>query len=311
MLVVITFLEGSPIQINKGTKSLSKQNKQDKLVGTALLAPCIRNKLQRAVHKRTSERLAVDAKIPCCSFYVSRKILNPLYILFWLIVDVARSYYLLGVAAALAFITFASLLPSSFAQQDTSPPLNITSTDAPVLQQVSEKGIYLVELKWPQVVADAEGALQVEIVFNNASAPPPTSNTIPQTEDNLTDSGIEDARTVPETLGGEPMQVESYDMAIFTPDGKKLWEKLDQPGQGGRGTQRIDLDSNYTGPVTVDISDIRPGGGGNQTATAGDTTDSVTFNVTMVPEFPIATVLLAIGIIIVTIAVQGRRQRLI
>jgi hypothetical protein len=31
----------------------------------------------------------------------------------------------------------------------------------------------------------------------------------------------------------------------------------------------------------------------------------------MVPEFPIATVLLAIGIIIVTIAVQGRRQRLI
>jgi hypothetical protein len=72
---------------------------------------------------------------------------------------VARNYYLLGVAA-LAFIIAASLLPSSFAQQDTSPQLNITSTDAPVLQQVSEKGIYLVELKWPQVVADAEDALQ-------------------------------------------------------------------------------------------------------------------------------------------------------
>jgi hypothetical protein len=39
--------------------------------------------------------------------------------------------------------------------------------------------------------------------------------------------------------------------------------------------------------------------------------DSVSFNVTIVPEFPVATVLLAIGIIIVTIAVQGRRQRLI
>ena len=240
----------------------------------------------------------------------SRKILNPLYILFWLIVDVAKYYYLLGVAA-LAFVTVAGLLPSSFAQQDTSPQLNITSTDAPVLQQVSEKGIYLVELKWPQVVADAEDALQVEIVFNNASAPTPTSNTIPQREDNFTDSGIEDAQTVPATIESEPMQIENYDMAIYAPDGRKLWEKLDQPGQGGRGTQRIDLDSNYTGPVTIDISDIRPGGGGDETATAADMADSVKFSVTIVPEFPIATVLLAIGIIIVTIAVQGRRHRLI
>ena len=281
------------------------------MVGTALLAPCIRNKLQRVVHKRTSERLAVDAKIPCCSFYVSRKILNPLYILFWLIVDVAKYYYLLGVAV-LAFITAASLVPSSFAQQDSSPQLNITSTDAPVLQQVSEKGIYLVELKWPLVVADAEDALQVEIVFNNASAPLPTSNTIPQRESNVTGSGdVERALTIPGAIGGEPMPVESYDMAIYTPDGRKLWEQLDQPGQGGRGTQRIDLDSNYTGPVTIDISDIRPGEGGNETSTATDMADSVKFSVTIVPEFPIATVLLAIGIIIVTVAVHGRRQRLI
>jgi hypothetical protein len=249
-----------------------------------------------------------------------------------LIVDVAKYSYMLGVGA-FAFIVVASLLPSVFAQQggsqqsnttdtdtlfgqsqlptdDTSSQLNITSSDAPVLQQVSEKGTYLVELKWPQVVADAEDALQVEIVFNNASAPPPTSDTIPQTEDNLTDSGIEDARTVPEILGGEPMHVESYDMAIYTPDGRKLWEQLDQPGQGGRATQRIELDSNYTGPVAINISDIRPGGGGNETATSDDMADSVTFNVTIVPEFPLVTVLLAIGII-ATIAVQRRRQRLI
>jgi hypothetical protein len=239
----------------------------------------------------------------------SRKILNLIYILFWLIIDVAKHYYLLSVVA-FAFIIAASLLPSSFAQQDTSPQLNITSTDAPVLQQVSEKGIYLVELKWPLVVADAEDALQVEIVFNNASAPPPTSDTIPQTEDNLTGSGIEDAQTVPEILGGEPMHVESYDIAIYTPDGRKLWEQLDQPGQGGRATQRIELDSNYTGPVSIDISDIRPGGGGDETATAADMADSVTFTATIVPEFPLVTVLLAIGIIS-TIVVQRRRQRLI
>jgi hypothetical protein len=244
----------------------------------------------------------------------SRKILNLLYILFWLIVHVAKQYYyyyLLVVAAALAFVTAASLLPPLFAQQDNSTQLNATSTDVPVLQQVSEKGIYRVELKWPQTVSDVEDALQVEIVFNNASAPLPTSNTIPQRESNVTGSGdVERALTIPGAIGGEPMPVESYDMAIYTPDGRKLWEQLDQPGVGGRATQRIELDSNYTGPVTIDISNIKPGVGGDETVSATDMTDSVTFTATIVPEFPLATVLLAIGII-ATIAVQRYRQRLI
>lgn len=241
-------------------------------------------------------------------------------------------YYMPGVAI-LAFIISTSLLPSVFAQQnnsqqfnttdtgtlygqssvptdDNSTGLNVTSTDVPVLQQVSEKGIYLVELKWPLVYSDAENSLQVELVFNNASAPPPTSDTIPQREDNFTDSGIEDTRTVPAILGGEPMQVESYDMAIFTPDGRKLWEQLDQPGQGGRATQRIELDSNYTGPVTVNISDIRPGDSMGEAASGADMTDAVTFAVTIAPEFPLVPVLLAIGIV-ATIAVQKYRHRII
>jgi hypothetical protein len=250
-----------------------------------------------------------------------------------LIIDVGKHSYTLGVTA-LVFIITAGLLPSSvFAQQDnsqqsnatgtdtlfgqspvqtddTSTGLNVTSTDAPVLQQVSEKGIYLIELKWPLTYTDAENSLQVELVFNNASAPPPTSDTIPQTEDNFTDSGVEDTRTVPEILGGEPMHVESYDMAIFTPDGRKLWEQLDQPGQGGRGTQRIELDSNYTGPVTVHVSDIRPGATTGEAAGGADMTDSVTFTVTIVPEFPLVPVLLAIGIV-ATITVQKYRQRII
>ena len=79
------------------------------------------------------------------------------------------------------------------------------------------------------------------------------------------------------------MQVESYDMALFTPDGRKLWEKLDQPGQGGRATQRIDLDGNYTGPVTINISDIRPGGGADETSNTTDMTDSVSFTATIIP----------------------------
>ena len=55
--------------------------------------------------------------------------------------------------------------------------------------------------------------------------------------------------------------------------------------RGKEGGQRrgFELDSNYTGPVAINISDIRPGGGGNETATSDDMADSVTFNVTIVP----------------------------
>ncbi|MFL6510675.1 MAG: hypothetical protein ACJ700_05755, partial [Nitrososphaera sp.] len=81
-----------------------------------------------------------------------------------------KQYYLLGVVAALVFVTAASLLPPPplFAQQDNATQLNTTSTDVPVLEQISEKGIYRVQLKWPQTISDVEHALQVEIVFNNA-----------------------------------------------------------------------------------------------------------------------------------------------
>jgi len=200
---------------------------------------------------------------------------------------VVRHYYILGVAA-LAFVIAASLLPSLFAQQvNNSPQLNITSTNVPVLTNASKNGIYSVDLKWPEAVSDAEGTLQVEIVFNNASAPAPTNDTIPQRETNASGSGdIENTVTVPAIMGGQPLPVESYDMTIYTPDGKKLWEKLDQPGQGGRATQRVELNSNYTGPVTIAISDIKQSGSMNTGATGANNNDSVTFNANITRAVP-------------------------
>jgi len=217
-------------------------------------------------------------------------------------------YYQLLAATGIAFGVAAILLPSSsFAQLDNTTQLNATSTEAPVLQKISDKGIYNVQLKWPEPVDDAQNALQVELVFVNASAPLPTNNTVPEKEGNASGSGTEAGLTVPESLGGEPLPVESYDMIIYDPNGNKLWEKQDQPGLGGRGTQRIVLESDYKGPVTVEVSDIRPGWDLGNTTTTDNMTDSATFTATIVPEFPIATVLLAIGIAS-TIAVLGRRR---
>jgi hypothetical protein len=228
-------------------------------------------------------------------------------------------YYLLITLSAIAFVVAAAAgLPlssssSSFAQQDNTTELNTTSSNIPVLEQLSEKGNYRVQLKWPQTIDDAQNALQVEIVFVNASAPLPTNNTIPEREGNASGSGTEAGLTVPETIGGEPEAIDSYDMTLYYPNGSKLWEKLDQPGQGGRATQRIVLESYYRGPVTIQISDIRPAGGNaGQNATAGDNTDSATFTATIVPEFPVATALLAVGITgTIIIVALGRGRRLI
>lgn len=221
-----------------------------------------------------------------------------------------RHHYLL---IAIAFSVAAVLLPtsSSFAQQSKNDTqLNSTSTDLPILEQMSEKGIYKVQLKWPQTVDDAQGAIQVEIAFLNASASQATNATIPQNEGNTTGSGTEAGLTVPEVLQDTPLPVKSYDMVIYSNDGTKLWEKLDQPGIGGRGTQRIVLEnSNYTGPVTIEINNIQPGWD-TGTTTASDLADSAKFTATIVPEFPIVAMLpLAIGIA-ATVAALRLRGRL-
>ncbi len=212
----------------------------------------------------------------------------------------------LALAAPLAALTV--LFLPAFAQE-VKPPANLTDNatqgdlgfngtgtggQLPVLEKTSEKGIYKVEFRWPQVTLNPQGGMQVEIVFLNASAPEPTPENFPQTETNATGqstpgaSGFTDPGIIETTL-----PVKSYDIAIYAYDGRELWKKVDQPGLGGRGTQRIQFEGNYTGPVTINITNIRPGWDVGDTSTAEDLTDSVSFTTTIVPEFPIAAAVLA------------------
>ncbi|HXG06110.1 MAG TPA: hypothetical protein VNI77_02150, partial [Nitrososphaera sp.] len=96
------------------------------------------------------------------------------------------------------------------------------------------------------------------------------------------------------------LPIESYDIAIYEHAGNLLWEQLDQPGLGGGGgTQRVELeDTNYTHPITIDITHIRPGWdvGDDCTTTTEDMMDSVSFSATIVPEFPTVAAVLACGV---------------
>lgn len=217
----------------------------------------------------------------------------------------------LALVAPLALIVL--FLPA-FAQEPGNATQNDLQLDTPsgvpMLEQISEKGIYRVLLRWPQETLNPQ-AIEIEIVFLNASAPEPTAENIPQRETNKTGastpgaSGFNDPSIIESTL-----PVESYNMTVYAADGRELWKKVDQPGLGGRGTQKIDFAGNYTGPITINITDIRPGWELDGTTTAEDLTDSVTFTATVVPEFPVAAVLLAAGVGVTIALVRLKWTRL-
>jgi hypothetical protein len=206
--------------------------------------------------------------------------------------------YLFAVIVLSSFL--ALLLPPAFAQEKVEPEgaldsaeddnlnLNATDTDGkevPILEQVSDKGIYRVQLRWAQLPLNPEDAFTLEVVFLNASSPRANSTSFPQTESNLTGfgPGSEPGATVPGIIE-TPLPVQSYDITIYADDGTELWKQVNQPGQGGRSGQRIQLESNYTGPVTIQITNIRPGWETPTAAASGeDMTDSVTFTATVVP----------------------------
>ena len=142
--------------------------------------------------------------------------------------------------------------------------LNTTARDIPVVEKLSDKGTYNVQLRWGQPPSLLpENGFDMELVFLNASAPPASPQTFPTTETNETGG--------PTTMGAtgytDPSLIErmvpirSYDIAIYSEDGRELWKKENQAVQGGRAYERVTLEKPYTGNITVSIFNIRSVGG--------------------------------------------------
>jgi hypothetical protein len=198
--------------------------------------------------------------------------------------------------AAIVFVMVVSFSLSALASEqpepegaipdDSNPSLNSTGSDYPLLEKLSDNGNYLVRLAWPQIPLNPDNAFDLQVYFLDPNDPSGTNGTLAEPESNTTGSGqVGGSITVPDTLE-HYVDVESYDITIYTGDGSVLWQRLDRPGMAGTPGERV-LVGNYTGPVTIDITDIRPGNG---TATAGEETDSVKFSASIVPEFPLVTI---------------------
>jgi len=200
------------------------------------------------------------------------------------------------------------------ADNRTTYDLQVNSTSGePVLEELSEKGIYNVMLKWPVQVSNPVGGIEVEILFLNASAPGPSQQNTAFNGSSTNETGgiNSDAMDTGDAALEPTLPVKSYDITIFGGDGKELWKKLEQPGFGGRGEQTLQFKDNYTGPITIEISNIKPDWDTNSDTAESDMIDSVKFMATVVPEFPFFVLPLAatvgVAAAIATIRLRSRR----
>jgi hypothetical protein len=128
-------------------------------------------------------------------------------------------------------------------------------------EKISDKGNYRVQVMWNQSsLSLSNKGFDMEIDFLNASSPLPTANTVPQKETNLKgESSLGASRpSVPSSI--QPtIPVDSYDISIYSNQGKVLWKKLNQPVTGGRGLERVTLVNSYIGDITIQITNIKSG----------------------------------------------------
>lgn len=238
-----------------------------------------------------------------------------------------------GLALAFTYSVFLSTTASflfvpSFAQdtEDTArlngadegqPRLDAIDSDIPLLENISERGIFKVQLRWPEVPLNPDGSFQVEAVFLNASAPDPSPESIPQGRTNLSGQSPTDAGmfVIPGALERR-VPVTSYDMTVLSDEGEELWKAANRPGSGGSAAERIILEEEYYGPVTIVIDNIIPGW--NVASSIDDPilagegeeiTDSVTFSARVIPEFPLFVMLpLVVGTSLMIIAIRVRSR---
>jgi hypothetical protein len=133
----------------------------------------------------------------------------------------------------------------------------------PMITNISSNGNYKVQLSLNSPISIQslpKNGFSPSITFMNASAPPATSNTIPnraaQSGGTTVGAGIQ--YNVPGSIQ-RLASVSSFDMTIYDNHGKVLWNKVNQPVTGGKGLEQVVFPNGYFGNITILIHNIKPG----------------------------------------------------
>jgi hypothetical protein len=132
-----------------------------------------------------------------------------------------------------------------------------------MITNISSNGNYKVQLSFNSPISIQslpKNGFSPSITFMNVSAPPATSNTIPnraaQSGGTTVGAGIQ--YNVPGSIQ-RLASVSSFDMTIYDNHGKVLWNKVNQPVTGGKGLEQVVFPNGYTGNITTLIHNIKPG----------------------------------------------------
>ena len=231
----------------------------------------------------------------------------------FLITTIASTILLLTLTGILFSSAFAQQTPGTQNEEQVLEPpgnisssidtkdtvLNKTGTDLPILEKLSDKGNYLIQVRWgqdPSLLA-ARG-FDMEIVFLNASESEATPESFPIKETNVTgDSFVGSGGYTDPSIIQRMVPIESYDISVYSDNGEQLWKKANQPVQAGRAYERITFENPYTGGITIQINNIKSAGnmggtiggplsGPNETKSSDEKaeTDSINFTATVVEE---------------------------
>jgi hypothetical protein len=158
-----------------------------------------------------------------------------------------------------AFCLFAHTANLSFAQLSVDNPsekkaFSQVGLDSPLIQKLSDKGIYNITLKSAQ--SSSLSGLNFEIVFLNASFKNPNSP-LQGTKSNVTlDNPAAVGLTVPSVVE-HVIPVKSFNIAILSNDGKELLKRMNEIPKGGRILENVNLNG-FAGNITISLYDIIP-----------------------------------------------------
>lgn len=138
--------------------------------------------------------------------------------------------------------------------------LDSSESQLPVTQKVSDDGNYLVQMRWSQAaVYPLPAGMVYQVFFLNPEQPQATEEIVPSWESNFTG-----ASTLRPYLFIDPSiipnfeAVDTYDITVYSEAGDVLWQRDDRAVYGGRDQGQITFEENYRGPVSIEITDIKP-----------------------------------------------------
>lgn len=154
---------------------------------------------------------------------------------------------------------------------------NVSSSE---LNELSKNGNYMVSLRYNNLSPDG---FDVEVFFQDPRIQQGTNETVEQKWTNISGQSPNDRGLyVDPSIIQYAKPATGYDMTIYDDSGKVLWQKANQPVHSSGGFERIVFEQEYSGPISVEINNIKQDSKLDLETT--NMTDSVSFSLNIPPQ---------------------------